>query len=251
VSPTVTTFLFEAANFLVLAAVLGWLFFKPVRQAIADHRTKFEADNQHAAQNLAESETMRKEIQDAHANLQTELNERRAIELATIKVQADQVLAEAHAAADREREQSHLQAARMSDSQRDTLAEVAAAAAASAVGELLQQINGPELQSALIQSACRQLEQLSQDSIAPVKIESASPLSAEQIAAIKSQLGAAGNSADFRTAEEIGVGVRISTANGLIDASASGLSHFTRHSLVKELQHRANNHNPMQSVNDA
>ena len=37
-SPTLTTFLFEAANFLVLAAVLGWLFFKPVRQALADHR---------------------------------------------------------------------------------------------------------------------------------------------------------------------------------------------------------------------
>ncbi|NJN47909.1 MAG: hypothetical protein HC808_17125, partial [Candidatus Competibacteraceae bacterium] len=47
------TFLFEAANFLVLAGVLGWLFFKPVRQALIDRQVKFEADAVQAAEKLA------------------------------------------------------------------------------------------------------------------------------------------------------------------------------------------------------
>ena len=68
VSPTLTTFLFEAANFLVLAAVLGWLFFKPVRQALVDHREKFESDNRKATQKLAEAEKTRQEIEQTRAN---------------------------------------------------------------------------------------------------------------------------------------------------------------------------------------
>ena len=38
-SPTVTTFLFEAANFLTLAPLLGWLFFQPVSDAIQGRRS--------------------------------------------------------------------------------------------------------------------------------------------------------------------------------------------------------------------
>lgn len=184
-SPTVTTFLFEAANFLVLAAALGWLFFKPVRQAIIDYREKFEADNQQAAAKLAEAEAMRQQVQVAHADLQAELNERRDVEVAAIQRQADDILSETRAAAVQQRKQSLLQASQISDSQRDTLAEVAAASAAEAVGKLLQQIEGPELQGALIQAACRQLEPLKQSAISPVKVESSGPLSAEQTAAVQ------------------------------------------------------------------
>jgi F-type H+-transporting ATPase subunit beta len=42
---------------------------------------------------------------------------------------------------------------------------------------------------------------------------------------------------------------RISTGKGLIDASVSGLTQFARHSLVKEMTRRANNHNPLQRTN--
>ncbi len=249
-SPTVTTFLFEAANFLVFATVLGWLFFKPVRQAITNYREKFEADNQLAAQNLAEAEKVRKEIDDTHAHLQAEMNELRASELEVIRRQADQILMEARAAADREREQSHLQASRMSDVQQDRLGEVSAMVTAEMVKRLLEQIGGPDLQSSLIQSACQRLASFSQDSIAPVKIESSLPLSEEQVTEIKDALGSAATSADFRMVDGLGVGVRISTAKGLIDASASGLSQFARQSLVKEMQRQSNNDNPNQSVND-
>lgn len=250
-SPTITTFLFEAANFLVLAAALGWLFFKPVRQAIIDYREKFEADNQQAAAKLAEAEAMRQQIQDTHAQLQTELNERRGDEIAAIQRQADEILTSARSAAAMQRKQSLLQASRISDSQRDTLAEVAAASAADAVAKLLQQIEGPELQEGLVQAACRQLESLDHQVLAPVKVESSESLSAEQSAALRAALGSAGQTADFRIADGIGMGVRVSTARGLIDTSTRGLAYFSRQTLVKEMQQRASFHqHPMQSVND-
>ena len=37
-SPELTNFLFEAANVLTLAAVLGWLFFEPVRAQLDKER---------------------------------------------------------------------------------------------------------------------------------------------------------------------------------------------------------------------
>jgi F0F1-type ATP synthase membrane subunit b/b' len=245
-----TTFLFEAANFLLLAGVLGWLFFKPVRQALAEHRKKFESDNLQAAEKLAEAEKLQQEMAAARGNLQAELNEQRTRDLEAARLQAEQILTQARSAADRQLQQSHRQAARMSETQQDRLAEVAAAAAAESVGRLLEQIDGPELQSALVQSACRQLQSFSPDAIAPVKIESSQPLSPGDMALINDTLGPARDSTVFSTVDRLGVGVRISTAQGLIDASSSGLAHFARQTLVKELQRRANNHNPMQRVNN-
>jgi F0F1-type ATP synthase membrane subunit b/b' len=246
-----TTFLFEAANFLVLAAVLGWLFFKPVRKALADRRAKFEADTLQAADKLAEAAKTQQDIDVIRANLQAELNELRTRELEAARRRAEQILADARTAAEREREMSRRQAARMSDKQRDTLAEVSATAAAETVGRLLEQIRGPELQSALIESACKQLGSLPPDALRPVKIETGQPLSPEQLAALNSALGPAAAAADFRTVDGLGAGVRISTGSGLIDASVSGLAQFARQSLVKEMKRRANNDNPLQSVNDA
>ncbi len=250
-SPTLTTFLYEAANFLVLAAALGWFFFKPVRQALVDRRAKMEADSVQAAQQLAEAEKMRQETDRTRANLQAEMNELRARELEAARRQAEQIVSDARAVAQRQRELSERQAAQMSDSQRATLADVSAAAAAETVGRLLTQIGGPELQSALIDSACQQLRRLPQDGIGPVKIESAQPLDANQRTLITEALGTAGAGADFRTVDGLGDGVRISTGKGLIDASVKGLVQFASQSLVKQMHHRANNHNPLQNINDA
>ena len=185
-SPTLTTFLFEAANFLVLAIVLGWLFFKPVRQALADRRVKFAAESEQAAEKLAAAEKTQQEMEAARADLQDGVDMicvRR--ELETARQQAEQILTDARGAAERERELSRRQAARMSETQRDRLAEAAVTAAADTVGHLFEQIDGPELQSALINAACRQLASLPRGDLAPVKIESAEPLSHEQQATLE------------------------------------------------------------------
>ncbi len=221
-SPTLITFLFEAANFVVLTAALGWLFFQPVRKAIADYRTKFEADNQKAAKTLAEAQAVRNLIQAEHEKLQAELNTRRASEMVNVKTQADKLLAEARDAADRVREQSRLDTVRILDSQRDILAATAATAAAESVGQLLTQIGGPELQSALISSACERLAELA-PSRAPVKVESARRLTEDQMTEIKIALGGSCDPADFRVVCELGTGIRVSTSVGLVDASTRGL----------------------------
>jgi len=248
VSPTLTTFLFEAANFLVLAAILAWLFFKPVRQALHDRRDKMDAETRQAAEKLADAERQQQEITAAHGNLQEELNELRSRELEAARRQADRLLADARTAAELELDLARRQAARMSDRQQDTLAHVAAYAAADAVGNLLQQIAGPELHDALVQSACRQLHMLPAERLGQVKIESARPLSTQQRAALTEALGPAAAGADFRTVDDLRAGVRVSTGNGLIDASIGGLASYARQALVKEMNHHANNHNPLRDV---
>jgi F0F1-type ATP synthase membrane subunit b/b' len=250
VSPTLTTFLFEAANFLLLAAALGWFFFRPVRQALADRRGKFEAEAQQAAAKLAEAESMQRTIAAAHEHLQQELNELRAREQQAARAQADRLLADARLAADRERELVRRQTAQLSDLQREALAQVAAAAAAAAVGELLERISGPDLEAALIRSACDQLRNLPGDALAPVKVESARPLDAAQRAELEAILGPAAVGAEFRTAEGLGAGLRISTAKGLIDASVGGLARFARQALAQEMNHRAGNHQFLQNTRD-
>ncbi|MEX2187016.1 MAG: F0F1 ATP synthase subunit delta [Pirellulales bacterium] len=249
-SPTLTTFLFEAANFLVLAAALGWLFFKPVRQALHDRSAKLAAEAQEAAGTLTKAEATQREIDATRAHLQEELNELRSRELEAARGQAAQLVADARRAAERELESARHQAAQMSEMQRDTLSNVAAAAAAETVGKLLQQLAGRDLQSALIESACEQLRALPPDAIAPVKVESAQPLTADQRSAVENALGHAAAGADFRTVDDLMGGVRISTGKGLIDASISGLVQFARQSLVYEMNHRANNHNPLQIAKD-
>lgn len=249
-SPTVTTFLFEAANFLVLAAVLGWLFFKPVRQALADRRSRLESEEQQAAERLSEAKDLQQQIATSRAHLQEELNSLRSRELEAARKQVDHLLADARAAAERELETGRRQAARVSETQQDRLAQAAALAAAETVGQLLRQIGGPEIHAALLRSACQQLRALPQDALAPVKVETATPLSSEDRATLDEALGPAAAGADYRTSKELGVGVRIATGQGLIDASASGLAGFARQALVKHINHRTNNHNPLRQAND-
>ncbi len=105
--------------------------------------------------------------------------------------------------------------------------------------------------SALIEAGYQQLRSLPRQAISPIKIESSQPLSADQLAKLKSVLGSAADAADFRTVGGLGAGIRISTGKGLIDATVSGLSQFARKSLVSELNLHASNHNPLQNINDA
>lgn len=248
-SPTLTTFLYEAANFLVLAAALGWLFFRPVRKALADRQQRFAAKEHQAAEQLAQAQQAQQEAAAERANLQTELSALRAQELEAARQKADKILAEARASAARELESSRRQAAHLSESQQDTLSVAAATAAAEAVQQLMKQIGGPDVHAALVASACHQLAALQPESLAPVKIESEQALSAEAQAALNEALRTAAASADYRQVEDMGVGIRVTTAQGLIDASASGLARFARQALLQEMSLRSGKHNSFQIAN--
>ncbi|MCO6455308.1 MAG: hypothetical protein J5I93_08405 [Pirellulaceae bacterium] len=119
-SPTWTTFLFEAANFLVLAGALGWRFFRPVRKALADYRDRWESQARQAAEQLSQAEQTRQAVQAERAGLQAELEQLRSRELESARKSAQQILADAHAAAERELEAGRRQARRLPETQQDS-----------------------------------------------------------------------------------------------------------------------------------
>jgi F-type H+-transporting ATPase subunit b len=240
----VTTFLFEAANFLVMAAALSWIFFKPVRQALADRRTELASQEQQAAEKLAEAERTERAVAEARSQLQQELDAQREETLRAAQQQAEQVLADAKSAAQREWEANRRRVTRLTESQRTRLARAAAGAVAQTVGELLRQIESPELQNALLRSACQQLRTLDSLALAPVQVETAQPLSAEERARLDEALGPAAKTAEIRTSNQLQVGVRISTGDGLIDASDTGLVQYARQAFLQQLNHHAQQSSP-------
>jgi F-type H+-transporting ATPase subunit b len=242
VSATLTTFVFEAANFLILAGVLSWLLFKPVRKALADQRARLQAEASEAGAKLAEAAKKQAEIDATWRKLQDELNQLRARELEAARQKADEILAAARAAAEREREMLRRRAGQLADDAAGRLSQAAAGAATAAVAELLAQIQGPDLDEALLGAACEQLRHLPAERLAPVKVESAGALSPKNRATLEAVLAGAAHEATFVVDESLGSGVRIATASGLIDATAAGLVQFTRQVLAKQLNHTHNNH---------
>jgi F0F1-type ATP synthase membrane subunit b/b' len=235
VSPSLTTFLFEAANFIALAALLAWLFFKPVRQAIEDQRAKIKAQEEEAAQKLTDAERMRQEINTQHKGLATELEQLRTKARAAAKQESEALLATTRAQLERERSALRRDALNIENAQTAKLAQALAAAAYSTVKRFFEQMAGPELEQLLIKAACRELSTFSSNALESVTVESAAPLDAEAQGLIASVLGTAKKTAAFRVSPELVAGVRISTLQGLIDASVAGLAAFAEQALTEEI----------------
>jgi len=237
VSPVLTTFLFEAANFLVLAAVLGWLFFKPIRQALADHRADLETLAHQAAEKLAAAEQLRADVDHQRQALRDELGELRAETLALARREADKIVADARAQAQNTREAARQHLARLDETQTAALSRATAAAAGAVVERLLAQIDGPDLNDALLRVACRQLEALSLDA-APVTVETAKPMDEASRARLDAALGKAAATATHRVVVDLAGGVRVTTNRGLVDASIAGLADFAERALLAEMKGR-------------
>lgn len=234
-SPTLTTFLFEMANFLILALVLGWLFFRPVRAAIEKRRASIAQEHQQAADKLAEADRLRAEIDERLAKLDGELAEKREAARQEMTEEAERIIAEAREAAERQRAALERQLTYLEDARIERLSKIVAAAAGQAVGRLLEDVAGADLDGALVHEGCRRLQTFDGNSIGPVVVESARELSAEQRTALKNSVGPAGPSMEFRRADELKVGLRISTNRGLIDLSDAGLAEYTQRILRARL----------------
>ncbi len=64
-SSALANFLFEAANFLLLAAALGWLLFKPVRRALDAERARHAREEDESKRLRAEAEVLAREARSA------------------------------------------------------------------------------------------------------------------------------------------------------------------------------------------
>lgn len=234
-SPTLTAFLFETANFLVLAGVLAWLFFKPVSNAIKQRRNDLRQRADETAQKLAEAEKLRTEMEQQLTRLDRELDERRSKSQSVAEVQAEQILKTARDTALREANAAKNRMAHLEQAQREQIARIVAETAGVAIDRLLRQIDHPDLNRALTAAACREIQAFDGQSLAPVRVESAKPLTDADRQALTAALGQASESAEFHVIHELGAGLRVATNRGLVDVSSTGLAMFAEHQLASQL----------------
>lgn len=223
-SPTVTTFLFELANFVLLAVLLGWLLFKPVRSVLQTRQAVEKRQTEELAARAAESDRQRSDLDQRHRAFEDEIAELRRKHIAAADQEAAVIVTHAHDAVERERDAVKRGLAHLEHAQVERLSAAVAAATRESIVRLLTTLNAPDLDASLAQAACRQLEGLQGSALGPVLIESARPLADSTHAAIATALRADAPSAEFRVVPDLGAGLRITTAQGLIDTSALGLA---------------------------
>lgn len=220
-SPALANLLFESANFLLLAAALGWVLFKPVRRALDAEQQRHAVEQQQGERLLAEAESLAEQARRAKQEVEAELEQRRQQILSAAQREASEILEEARRT-ERARRQAlarELEAAR--GAELVELAAVIGGLAADAVRKLLEAVNGPSIDLALIRGACDRLRRLPLEARRAAQVESARALDAEAKRLLQSALGG-----EFteRVVTALGAGVRVTTPAGQVDATALSLA---------------------------
>jgi F-type H+-transporting ATPase subunit b len=241
VSDSLSTFLIEAANFLILAAVLSWVFFRPIRNALARRQAAMRQQTDEIAARLADAERKKTDFDRRLASLEQELDQRRSEAETAAEQETAQIIAAARETARRETQTARKRLAGLEQGQLERLSRVVAESAGAAVDRLLRSLEQPALAQALVDAACRQIREFDGNSLAPVRVESAEPLDKPARDSLLAALGPAGESAQFLVVEDLGAGLRVATARGLIDVSAAGLAGFAERTLAERLSHENSN----------
>lgn len=234
-SPTVTTFLFQLINVLLLTGLLAWLFFKPVRSAL---QTRVDADRQRRdelAAREAETTRQRTDLEARRREFEAELSQLREQCLAKSAQDADAIRTRAREAAARERETAVRTLAQLERAQIERLAAAIAATTRQSVVRLLSTLSASDLDVSLVRAACRQLTELDDGALGAVLVESAHLLDDATRATLAAALNGHAPSIDFRVVPELGAGIRVVTAAGLIDASAAGIGREAERTLAAAL----------------
>jgi len=243
VSANGVTFLFEAANFLLLAAVLGWIFFRPIRDALERRRSELESEQRAATDARSEAERALHDARARSTALNDSLEELRERVQREAETEREQLVAAARAQAQRERETLKEEFVSLRRAQARSLTSDAAFAAREIVVRLLEKMEGPDLDHALLAAACRELAKLRcAGSLAPVVVESNRPLDDAALAALAEAAGVAPADAAHRVDPDLVAGVRILTARGLVDASVAGLAAQAERVLVSQLDRENSSH---------
>ena len=226
-SPTITTFVFEVVNFLVLVGALGWLFFRPVRRAIEDRRSELRQQRDEAQKQLDEAQRMRERASERLDALEKEITEKREAAEQAAATRADEILRQAREQAGEELDAAKARLAHLEDGQREHLAQTVAKVAGEAVERLLQQMQQQSMDHLMLQGVCQQLQTLRGRPLGHVRIESARPLGDQDRSALMHAINDDAEAVEFHVIDELGCGLRVTTSCGLIDASSKGLARFT------------------------
>jgi len=236
VSPSWATFLFETANFLLLAVLLGWLFFRPVRGILERQRALLDAERREAEESRGEARRQLAEAQKLRAELEASLSGLRERGRQEAEREAAAILASARDQAGRERKalEAELVALRRGAARARSLD--SATAARDIVVRLLERIGGPDIDQALLQVARRELALLAAGgSLDPVIVEAPRALETDALASLSEAAGIAPDRVDQRIAPELVGGVRIVTGRGLVDASVAGLAARAEQAIVARI----------------
>jgi F-type H+-transporting ATPase subunit b len=217
VSPGIANFLFEAGNFALLAGGLGWLLFRPVRRALDEERARHAKLEEEAARLRSEAEALVADARRTRDAAEREVEQRRLEARGVAQKEADRVLEEARAVAARDRQRFDRQLESARDTQAAALAEAVGRVAAESVQRLLQTLDGPALDLALVRAAQAEIASLPAAVRAAAVVESARPLDPDARRVLEDTLGPA---FQHRVVSELGAGVRVTTPQGQVDASA-------------------------------
>ena len=234
-SATLMNFLFQTVNFAILAGILSWAFFHPVRNALESRRNAQKQLAEQAASQLAAADQTRQATAAARAALDAEAEQLRDEARGSALHEAAEMLRTAREQIQRERDAAKQQLTAIGRDQLLQLGGMIAATAATVVDRLLRDLNSPDLESALVRAACRRLHEANARPVGEISVESAQPLSDETQAAIKCAIGPETVAVTYRIVPTLGSGIRIQTAHGIIDATSTGLAAFAERTLVERL----------------
>lgn len=235
-SAVLANFLFEAVNFLLLAAGLGWLLFRPVKRALQAEQARHDGEREQAERMLAEAQ-MRLDQQGREQRALAEtLSERRATAEATLRAQLDAMRAAARQDAERELRKWQAERAQAERAQLMQLSAAVGRMAARSVQRLLESLAGPALDAALLRAALSQLSQLPADGLGAITVESARPLSGADQRCLQQRLG---DEVQLVERPELGAGVRVVTAAGQVDCTAAAIARQAALEVAAELSTKA------------
>ena len=220
-APPVASFLFEVVNFVVLVAALGWLFFRPVRASLEAERDRRAEAERAVAELRAQAETLGKEVRAAWEEHERETERRGAEILTAAEREASRVREESREAVEAERRTVERELAAGRRAHASALAGAIGRIAAASVRRLLESLDGPSLDLALVRGACEELRALPRAVREVATVEAARPLGPEGRCALHDVLGPTFTE---RAVAELGAGVRVTTGAGQVDASALALA---------------------------
>lgn len=229
-STTLANFIFETVNFLLLAAALGWVLYKPVRHALDAEQERRDRDEQERSRLLLEAQTAAREAQSTREAAARESTERREEVLASARREAEQLLEQAKQARAAERRSFESELASARAAQALEWADLIGRIASVSVSRLLETIRGPALDSGLVHAACAELARL--EDRGGALVESASPLEATDRARLAALLP---GGFEDRTAPELIAGVRVTTSGGQVDASVAAIARQAARTLTNAL----------------
>jgi F0F1-type ATP synthase membrane subunit b/b' len=217
-------FLFEAVNFGLLAGGLSWLLFKPVRGALdAEQHRREEEEHELASRSEALTQGEMK-LQAERKGFEEQLASERDRAMESARAEAQEILKAARAEAEtRQEEQDRARQYERSEIL-SSLSDSVALVAATSLRRLLDSLDGPELDLALVRAACSEIALMQTPIAGSIVVETARPLSPAAREVLESHLP---QGFVLRDAPFLGAGVRITTAQGLVEASSLAFARQT------------------------